>query len=168
MNTDNFYTDLNRDFKALMSGETDFLIMMANATALLNERLNDVNWVGFYLVKGEKLSLGPFQGKIACTQIPWGVGVCGSAIAQYKSQRIADVHAFDGHIACDSASNAELALPIIINNQRVGVLDIDSPSFSRFSEEDEQGMSAFIKLFSSLAEETDYRKYFSPYTGESC
>ncbi|MER1978530.1 GAF domain-containing protein [Pseudocitrobacter faecalis] len=166
MNADNFYTDLNRDFKALMSGETDFLVMMANASALLNERLNDVNWVGFYLVKDKNLTLGPFQGKIACTQIPWGVGVCGSAITQSKSLRIDDVHQFDGHIACDSASNSELALPITINNQRVGVLDIDSPLFSRFSEEDERGMSAFIDIFSLLAKDTDYSKYFDCHSSE--
>ncbi|KAA1048575.1 GAF domain-containing protein [Pseudocitrobacter sp. 73] len=161
MNTDNFYADLYRDFKALMSGETDFLVMMANTSALLNDRLNDINWIGFYLVKGDRLTLGPFQGKIACTQIPWGVGVCGSAIAQNKIQRIDDVHTFDGHIACDTASNSELVLPIIVKNQKVGVLDIDSPSFSRFKEEDEQGMSLLVKAFSALAEETDYIKYFS-------
>lgn len=114
MNKTEFYADLNRDFKALMAGETSFLATLANTSALLFERLSDVNWAGFYLQEGETLVLGPFQGKIACVRIPVGRGVCGTAVATNQVQRVEDVHAFDGHIACDAASNSEIVLPLVV------------------------------------------------------
>lgn len=143
MNKTEFYADLNRDFQALMAGETSFLATLANTSALLFERLSDVNWAGFYLLEGETLVLGPFQGKLACVRIPVGRGVCGTAVAQDQVQRVDDVHAFDGHIACDSASNAEIVLPLKVNNQIIGVLDIDSTVFNRFTHEDEQGCASW-------------------------
>lgn len=114
MNKTEFYADLNRDFNALMAGETSFLATLANTSALLYERLADVNWAGFYLLEDETLVLGPFQGKIACVRIPVGRGVCGTAVARNEVQRIEDVHAFDGHIACDAASNSEIVLPLVV------------------------------------------------------
>lgn len=140
MNKTELYTDLNRDFQALMAGETSFLATLANTSALLYERLAEVNWAGFYLLENDTLVLGPFRGKIACVRIPVGRGVCGTAVAQNLVQRIEDVHAFDGHIACDAASNAEIVLPITVENQIIGVLDIDSTAFGRFTDEDEQGL----------------------------
>ena len=124
MNKTELYTDLNRDFQALMAGETSFLATLANTSALLYERLAEVNWAGFYLLENDTLVLGPFQGKIACVRIPVGRGVCGTAVAQNQVQRVEDVHAFDGHIACDAASNAEIVLPITVENQIIGVLDL--------------------------------------------
>lgn len=103
MNKTEFYADLNRDFNALMAGETSFLATLANTSALLYERLTDINWAGFYLLEDDTLVLGPFQGKIACVRIPVGRGVCGTAVARNQVQRIEDVHVFDGHIACDAA-----------------------------------------------------------------
>ena len=114
MNKTEFYADLNRDFNALMAGETSFLATLANTSALLYERLSDVNWAGFYLLEDDTLVLGPFQGKIACVRIPVGRGVCGTAVARNQVQRIEDVHAFDGHIACDATSNSEIVLPTSI------------------------------------------------------
>ena len=140
-----FYADLNRDFQALMTGESSFLATLANTSALLFERLEGVNWAGFYLLEGETLVLGPFQGKIACVRIPVGRGVCGTAVAQNRVQRVDDVHAFDGHIACDSASNAEIVLPVVVNNQIIGVLDIDSTEFSRFGEGDRAGLELCVR-----------------------
>ena len=144
MNKTEFYADLNRDFQALMAGETSFLAMISNTSALLFERLTEVNWAGFYLLEGETLVLGPFQGKLACVRIPVGRGVCGAAVAQNRVQRVEDVHAFDGHIACDAASNSEIVFPLQVNNQIIGVLDIDSTAFSRFTAEDEQGLAELV------------------------
>ena len=144
MNKSEFYADLNRDFQALMAGETSFLAMISNTSALLFERLTDVNWAGFYLLEGDTLVLGPFQGKLACVRIPVGRGVCGTAVAQNCVQRVEDVHAFDGHIACDAASNSEIVFPLRVNNQTIGVLDIDSTAHSRFTAEDEQGLAELV------------------------
>ncbi len=117
--------------------------------------LEDLNWVGFYLIKEEQLVLGPFQGKPACVRIPLGKGVCGTAAATNRIQRVYDVHEFAGHIACDAASNSELVVPFSINGQVVGVLDIDSPTIGRFSEIDEKGMAELMieieKLLNSHA-----------------
>ena len=122
-----FYDELNRDFNALTSGETSFLALLGNCSALLFERLSGVNWAGFYLLsEPDTLVLGPFQGKIACVRIPVGRGVCGTAVAENAVQRVADVHAFAGHIACDAASNSEIVLPVTVNGRVIGVLDIDS------------------------------------------
>jgi len=165
MNKEQFYADLNRDFSALMAGETSFLATLANTSALLFERLEGVNWAGFYLLEGETLVLGPFQGKIACVRIPVGKGVCGTAASTKSIQRVEDVHAFDGHIACDAASNAEIVLPLEVNGQVIGVLDIDSTVFSRFSEEDEKGLRELVGHLQKVLEAPDYQKFFAPVEG---
>ena len=165
MSKTEFYADLNRDFQALMAGETSFLATLANTSALLFERLSGVNWAGFYLLEGETLVLGPFQGKIACVRIPVGRGVCGTAVATNQVQRVEDVHAFDGHIACDAASNAEIVLPLVVKNQIIGVLDIDSTVFSRFTTEDEQGLRELVANLENVLAATDYQKFFASVAG---
>lgn len=126
---------------------------LSNAAALLWEALDDINWAGFYLLKGDTLYLAPFQGKSACTVIPVGRGVCGTAAAERKIQLVRDVHAFPGHIACDSASNSEIVIPLIKNGELLGVMDIDAPIFSRFDETDAAGLNA---LCSILTEQLDW------------
>jgi GAF domain-containing protein len=165
MSKTEFYADLNRDFKALMAGETSFLATLANTSALLFERLSEVNWAGFYLLEGETLVLGPFQGKIACVRIPVGRGVCGTAVSTKQVQRVEDVHAFDGHIACDAASNSEIVLPLVVKNQIIGVLDIDSIAYGRFSAEDEQGLRELAANLETVLEATDYQKFFASVAG---
>ena len=165
MNKTEFYADLNRDFQALMAGETSFLATLANTSALLFERLSGVNWAGFYLLEGETLVLGPFQGKIACVRIPVGRGVCGTAVATREVQRVEDVHAFDGHIACDASSNSEIVLPLGVQNQIIGVLDIDSTVFSRFTTEDEQGLRELVAHLEKVLVATDYHKFFASVAG---
>jgi L-methionine (R)-S-oxide reductase len=160
MNKTEFYTDLNRDFQALMAGETSFIATLANTSALLFERFSGVNWAGFYLLEGDTLVLGPFQGKLACVRIPVGRGVCGTAVAQNSVQRVEDVHLFEGHIACDAASNSEIVLPVTLNNQIIGVLDIDSVEFARFSVEDESGLRELVSHLQHVLEHTDYKKFF--------
>lgn len=140
-----FYEILYMQLNALIEGETDIIANLANISAFLYEQLYDVNWVGFYLMKQGELVLGPFQGKVACVRIPVGKGVCGTAVFQNKTQLVADVHKFPGHIACDSASNSEIVIPIRDNNQVVGVLDIDSPSKVRFDLEDQVGLERIVK-----------------------
>ncbi|QYK06823.1 GAF domain-containing protein [Shewanella zhangzhouensis] len=140
-----FYDTLNRQAEALLSGEDDMVAAMANFSALLNEHMDDLNWVGFYIRREDTLVLGPFQGKVACTRIPWGKGVCGTAAATDTTQRVADVHQFDGHIACDSASNSEIVVPVRHQGRVIAVLDIDSPSFSRFDETDQAGLETLVR-----------------------
>lgn len=118
----------------------------ANASALLFEALADVNWAGFYFTEGDTLVLGPFQGRTACIEIPLGRGVCGTAAAKDETQLVYDVHLFPGHIACDSASNSEIVVPLRRDGQVYGVLDIDSPLIGRFTEEDRAGLEAFARL----------------------
>ena len=134
------YADLALALEGLVAGETDGIANMANATGLIFETLPDVNWVGFYRNVGGELVLGPFQGRPACIRIPFGQGVCGAAAATRQVQLVEDVHAFPGHIACDSASNSEIVVPLIRNGELLGVLDIDSPKLSRFDAEDEAGV----------------------------
>lgn len=165
MSKSEFYADLNRDFQALMAGETSFLATLSNTSALLYERLTDVNWAGFYLLEGDTLVLGPFQGKIACVRIPVGRGVCGTAVSENRVQRVEDVHAFAGHIACDAASNSEIVLPLVVNGKIIGVLDIDSPEYSRFCTEDEQGLRELVDHLEKLLAATDYHKFFQPVAG---
>lgn len=136
------YTLLGRQLDALLAGEADTLACLSNVTALLKAEIPDLNWVGFYRRIDNELILGPFQGNVACTRIPMGAGVCGTAAASASSVRVDDVHRFEGHIACDSNSNSELVVPIILDNQVVAVLDLDSPSKGRFKEHDEQGITA--------------------------
>ncbi|GDX04244.1 GAF domain-containing protein [Buttiauxella sp. A111] len=161
MNKEQFYADLNRDFSALMAGETSFLATLANTSALLFERLEGVNWAGFYLLEGDTLVLGPFQGKIACVRIPVGKGVCGTAVSTHSIQRVEDVHAFDGHIACDAASNSEIVLPLAVNGELIGVLDIDSTEFGRFTPEDQLGLSKLVTQLSLTLADTDFKKFFT-------
>ena len=127
-----------------LAGECrDAIALYANASALLHGMLADVNWTGFYLVQGEELILGPFQGKVACVRIEMGRGVCGTAFAEDRTQRVPDVHAFPGHIACDTASRAEIVIPLHRDGRVIGVMDIDSPLPDRFSEADQAGLEAF-------------------------
>ncbi|MBV4365073.1 GAF domain-containing protein [Erwinia sp. BNK-24-b] len=155
-----FYSDLNRDLRALIAGETSFLAAMGNCSALLFERLEGVNWAGFYLLTEENtLVLGPFQGKIACVRIPVGRGVCGTAVAENAVQRVDDVHAFPGHIACDAASNAEIVLPISVNGQTIGVLDIDSVVYNRFDNEDETGLIELVEGLCEVLAGSDVEKF---------
>ena len=127
---------ISRQIRSLSEEENGYVAVMANASALLNEALDDINWVGFYITRGEDLILGPFQGKVACVRIPHGRGVCGAAALRRETVVVDDVHAFPGHIACDSASRSEIVVPLTQRSAVVGVLDIDSPSLSRFSDED--------------------------------
>lgn len=140
-----FYKRLTQQAIALTEGEPDLIANISNISALLNMELEDINWVGFYLLKGDQLVLGPFQGKVACVRIPVGKGVCGTAISKNKVQRVSDVHAFPGHIACDAVSNSEIVIPLIVKGELIGVLDIDSPSMSRFDQNDEDGLVSFVK-----------------------
>ncbi|WP_163930743.1 GAF domain-containing protein [Paraferrimonas sp. SM1919] len=139
--------------EALLESESNQIAQLANLSALLNEHLADINWVGFYLNIDQQLVLGPFQGKVACTRIPFGRGVCGVAASTGQIQRVADVHQFEGHIACDSASNSEMVLPIILDNKVFGVLDIDSPSLNRFTEEDEKGLKNVVEILKKVLTE---------------
>jgi GAF domain-containing protein len=133
--------------EALMSGQRDLVANAANLSALLYHALDDVNWVGFYFLKGERLVVGPFQGKPACVEIPLGRGVCGVAAATRQVQRVADVHAFPGHISCDIESRSEIVLPLVDRGVLRGVLDLDSPSPGRFDEEDEVVLVDIAELF---------------------
>ncbi|MGR5131822.1 GAF domain-containing protein [Vibrio alfacsensis] len=149
------YQTLTKQAVALIESETDYIANLANLSALLFMELEDLNWAGFYLLKGDELVLGPFQGKPACVRIPMGRGVCGTAAQANSVQRVYDVHAFEGHIACDAASNSEIVIPFSINGEVAGVLDIDSPSVGRFNEIDEEGLIYFMveveKLLNSHA-----------------
>ena len=138
----------------LSKAEGWYVPLMANAAALLYDALEDVNWAGFYLMRNGRLVLGPFQGKVACIHIPVGKGVCGTAAARDETQLVADVRAFPGHIACDSASNSEIVVPIHRDGRVIGVLDIDSPSLNRFSEEDRRGLEAFVRALEAAADWT--------------
>lgn len=136
-----FYETLQQKMSALTDGVPYRISNLANAAALLWEELPDINWVGFYLLEGDKLILGPFQGKVACTEIPVGKGVCGTAAATLKTQVVADVHEFPGHIACDASSRSEIVIPLVdASGALYGVLDIDSPVLNRFTEEDRIGL----------------------------
>ena len=141
------YSLLEQMLGALTDGETDALANAANACALLYEHLDDINWVGFYVLRGDELVLGPFQGKTACVRIAIGKGVCGTAADTHETQRIDDVHAFPGHIACDVASRSEIVVPLLRDGELIGVLDIDSPSHARFSEADQAGLEAFCRRY---------------------
>ena len=134
---------------ALTEGEADAVANMANVAALLWQFLPDVNWTGFYRMTGGELVLGPFQGKAACIRIPVGKGVCGAAVADKATQLVADVHAFEGHIACDAESRAELVVPLLRDGQVLGVIDLDSPTPSRFSNEDAAGCERLAELLVS-------------------
>lgn len=144
------YRDLALALEGLIGDETDAVANMANAAGLIWESLPDVNWVGFYRNVDGELVLGPFQGRPACIRIPFGKGVCGVAAATLEVQRVEDVHAFPGHIACDSASNSEIVLPLIRDGEVLGVLDIDSPTHNRFDEQDETGLRPIAEFLARV------------------
>jgi GAF domain-containing protein len=148
--TATMYRDLASAVQGLVEGETDAIANMANASALIFETLPDVNWVGFYRNVGGELVLGPFQGRPACIRMSFEEGVCGAAAKSRQVQRVEDVHAFPGHIACDSASNSEIVLPLIRDGGLLGVLDIDSPKIGRFTEEDEAGLKPVAEILSRV------------------
>ena len=140
------YETLKKEIKALIDGVPYEIANLANVSAALWQAMENINWVGFYLMNGEKLVLGPFQGKPACIEIPRGRGVCGTAAQEKRTVLVEDVHQFPGHIACDSASNSEIVVPIFKNGAVYGVLDIDSPHFSRFTAEDQKGLEEIVKI----------------------
>lgn len=146
------YTLLQAQLESLLADERDFIANAAQFSAFLYHQLDDLNWAGFYLNRNEELVLGPFQGQIACVRIPFGRGVCGAAAASQQTQRVEDVHAFAGHIACDSASNSELVVPLLKDGRLIGVLDLDSPSIGRFTEQDQQGVEALAAIFLRLSD----------------
>lgn len=143
------YDLIHAQLKALLEGETEIIPNLANASALLGQALQEINWVGFYLMKRGELLLGPFQGKPACIHIPIGKGVCGTAVSEGRTQLVPDVHAFPGHIACDSASRSEIVVPIRGKDRIIGVLDIDSPILNRFDEEDRIGLEELVRILES-------------------
>ena len=147
------YKLLAAQIKSLAEDEPNYIPVMSNASALLYENMEDLNWAGFYIMNKGSLMLGPFQGKVACIRIELGKGVCGTAAQSNETQLVKDVHQFPGHIACDSASNSEIVVPIHSDGKVVAVLDIDSPSLSRFDENDKEGLEQFVK---ALEETVDF------------
>lgn len=141
------YQLMNAQLKALIEDSPYEIANMANASALLYHTLENINWAGFYLMQDGKLVLGPFQGKTACIEIRVGKGVCGTAVERDEIMLVEDVHQFPGHIACDCASNSEIVVPIHANGEIIGVLDIDSPIFARFNQEDYEGLAEFVSVF---------------------
>jgi L-methionine (R)-S-oxide reductase len=140
------YEELGAQLTGLYAGERDGLANTANMAALLYAGLPDLNWAGFYFLRGNELVLGPFQGKVACVRIPMGKGVCGTAAARRETVIVADVHEFPGHIACDAASQSEIVLPLVQGGRLIGVLDLDSPTIARFDERDAAGLSALTAI----------------------
>ncbi len=150
------YSLLDQQLRALLQGEDDALANAANFVALLFNALDDINWLGLYVLRGNELVLGPFQGLPACVRIPVGKGVCGTAAQSLQTLRVADVHEFPGHIACDAASRSELVVPLQISSRLVGVLDIDSPSAARFSAADQEGIEKLCRSYCTLSERSGF------------
>lgn len=146
------YALMAAQVQALFADERDFIANAAQFSAFLYHQVEDLNWAGFYLNRNQELVLGPFQGQVACVRIPFSKGVCGAAAATGKTQRVEDVHAFPGHIACDSASNSELVIPLVKGGRLIGVLDLDSPSIGRFSEADQAGLERLAAIFLELTD----------------
>lgn len=144
------YKLLAEQLKSLAEDEPKYIPVLSNASALINENLDDLNWAGFYLMDNGSLLLGPFQGKVACIRIALGKGVCGTAAKNDETLLVPNVHDFPGHIACDSASNSEVVVPIHKDGKVVGVLDIDSPSLNRFSQADKEGLELFVKTLEEV------------------
>jgi GAF domain-containing protein len=140
------YSQLQSDLRGLLAGETDWIANLANTAALLYHSLPELNWVGFYLLKGDELVVGPFQGKPACVRIALGKGVCGTAALQRQTLIVPDVHQFSGHIACDAASNSEIVVPLLRDGALLGVLDLDSPKLARFDEQDAEGLERLMRV----------------------
>ena len=149
------YKLMNSQLMSLSEGVGWDITILSNAAALLWDSLEDINWAGFYLVRGGRLELGPFQGKPACTVIEIGKGVCGTAVAEDRTQLVKNVHEFPGHIACDSASNSEIVVPVHAGGAISGVLDIDSPVIGHFSEEDKEGLETFVRVLESILTEKE-------------
>ena len=147
------YLNLQSQAGSLFESERDFIANAANLTSLLYHSLPDLNWAGFYLLKGDELVLGPFQGKPACVRIPLGKGVCGTAAEQRQTILVDNVHDFPGHIACDSESNSEVVVPLVKHERLLGVLDLDSPSFARFDDHDARGLNELAKIFLAMSDE---------------
>ena len=147
------YRLLDSQLRALLADEADALASASNFVALLYNAMDDVNWLGIYVLRGDELVLGPFQGKPACVRLKIGMGVCGTAAATLQTQRVADVHQFEGHIACDADSRSEIVVPLTSNGTLIGVLDIDSPTPDRFSEIDQQGVEMLCDSFCELQSE---------------
>jgi GAF domain-containing protein len=145
LSREELYPSLLEQVRAVLEGETNLIANLGNAAALLFHALPEVNWAGFYLYENGELVLGPFQGKIACTRIPLGKGVCGTAAQQHQTVRVADVHQFPGHIACDIASASEIVIPLLKDGHLLGVLDIDSPRPYRFDETDQMFLEAYAR-----------------------
>ena len=146
------YELLCAQVRAFAGADGWYVPLLSNVAALIYDAMEDLNWAGFYIMRGGKLVLGPFQGKVACIHIPVGKGVCGTAVAQNRTQLVPDVHAFPGHIACDSASNSEIVVPIHSGGAVVAVLDIDSPSLGRFSDADRVGLEDVVKVIEEVAD----------------
>jgi GAF domain-containing protein len=146
LNKPELYRQLAEQLRSLLEGETDPIANAANAAALLYHSLPEVNWAGFYYLRGDELVLGPFQGRPACVRIPLGKGVCGTAARDRKTLVVPDVEKFPGHIACDSASKSEIVVPLLQNARLLGVLDIDSPLLNRFDEIDRTGLEKFVEI----------------------
>jgi len=146
------YDLLAAQVQALFADERDFIANAAQFSAFLYNQVDDLNWAGFYLNRNEELVLGPFQGQVACVRIPFSRGVCGAAAASRQTQRVEDVHAFPGHIACDSASNSELVIPLVKEGRLIAVLDLDSPKVGRFSEADQVGLERLAAVFLELTD----------------
>lgn len=142
-----FYGELCRQLEALLHGERDPIANAANMSALLFQAMPDLNWAGFYFLKGGELVLGPFQGKPACVRIAVGKGVCGTAVARRETVLVEDVHAFPGHIACDAASQSELVVPLVRGGEVIGVLDLDSPKVARFDADDRDGLEQAVRIY---------------------
>jgi len=140
------YDDLLSQTRGLLTGERDLLANAANLTAVLYHSLPEINWVGIYFLKGNDLVLGPFQGQPACTRIPLGKGVCGTAASRCETVLVPNVHEFPGHIACDAASNSEIVVPLVAGEELLGVLDVDSPVYSRFDEADRRGLESLVAI----------------------
>ncbi len=141
-----FYDLIVRQIESLLSNERDPIANMANVAAFLYESLEEVNWTGFYRFIKNELLLGPFQGRVACVHIGMGSGVCGTAAVRRKTLIVANVHEFSGHIACDTASNSEIVIPMVKNKKLIGVLDVDSPQFNRFDDGDAKGLERVVKI----------------------
>jgi GAF domain-containing protein len=149
------YKLINEQANALAENTSWYISALGNISALIYDSLEDLNWAGFYFVRDDKLILGPFQGKPACTDIPLKKGVCAAAVLENRVKRVDNVHSFPGHIACDSASESEIVIPVRKNGAVVGVIDIDSPVLSRFSEEDEKGLEQIVKVAEEILSHTD-------------
>ena len=150
------YENLIMQFEGLMSDQKYLITLLSNASALLMDNLDDLNWSGFYLYRDDRLILGPFQGKVACEIIEMGKGVCGTSAIKDETVLVRNVHEFPGHIACDSASNSEIVIPLHVRNRLFGVLDIDSPKLERFDETDKENLEIIARIIERAIESTDY------------